>query len=85
MNIYGKMTVYFYAFLTSAVDGRKQSASRPGRFTSGERAPGIPWIGVGPRVGLETGEEKNIIPLPRFELRSSSLKPPDHWNKSDTV
>jgi hypothetical protein len=27
-------------FLTSALDGRNLSASRPGRFTPGERAPG---------------------------------------------
>jgi hypothetical protein len=29
-----------HAFLTSAVVGGEWSASRPGRFTSGERAPG---------------------------------------------
>jgi len=35
---------------TSALDGGEWSASRPGRFTPRERAPGTRWIGgwVGP-------------------------------------
>jgi hypothetical protein len=42
-------------FLTSALVGGESSASRPGRFTPGERAPGTQWIGgwVGPRTGLD--------------------------------
>jgi hypothetical protein len=42
-------------FLTSALDGGKWSALRPGRFTPRERAPGIHWIGgwVGPRAVLD--------------------------------
>jgi len=41
--------------LTSALDGGEWSASRPGRFTLKERAPGIHWIGgwVGPRAVLD--------------------------------
>jgi hypothetical protein len=31
--------------LTSALHEGEWSASRPGRFTSGERAPGSHWIG----------------------------------------
>jgi len=31
--------------LTSALDGGKWSASRPGRFTPKEKAPGTHWIG----------------------------------------
>jgi hypothetical protein len=48
--------------LTSALDGGKWSASRPSRFTSRERAPGIHWIGswVGPRAGLDALVERNI-------------------------
>jgi hypothetical protein len=44
-----------YTFLTSAVDGGKCSASRPGYFTPRERAPVTHWIGgwVGPRAGLD--------------------------------
>jgi hypothetical protein len=42
-------------FLTSALVGGECSASCPGRFTPGERAPDIHWIGgwVGPRTGLD--------------------------------
>jgi hypothetical protein len=41
--------------LTSALDGSEWSASRPGRFTPRERAPGTYWIGgwVGPKVVLD--------------------------------
>jgi hypothetical protein len=40
------------------------SASHPGRFTSGERAPGAHWIGgrVGPRVGLDAVKRKIYCP-----------------------
>jgi hypothetical protein len=44
--------------LTSTLDGGEWSASRPGRFTSGEKAPG-----VGPRAGLDTAENKNPLSL----------------------
>jgi hypothetical protein len=39
-------------YLTSALDGGDWSASRPGRFTPRERAPGTHWIGgwVSPRA-----------------------------------
>jgi hypothetical protein len=41
--------------LTSTLDGGEWSASRPGRFTPKERAPGTHWIGgwVGPRAVLD--------------------------------
>jgi hypothetical protein len=41
--------------LTSALDGGEWSASRLGRFTPKERAPGTRWIGgwVGPRAILD--------------------------------
>jgi hypothetical protein len=32
-------------FLTSALDGGEWSASRPGRFTSGEIAADTHWVG----------------------------------------
>jgi hypothetical protein len=55
--------------LTSALVGGEWSASRPGRFTPGERAPGTHWIGgwVGPRVGLEAVEKRKFLPLPEIE------------------
>jgi hypothetical protein len=54
--------------LISALDGGEWSASRPGRLTPRERAPGNHWIGrVGPRVVLDT-VVKRKIPSPRLEL-----------------
>jgi hypothetical protein len=46
--------VDIHGSLTSALVGGEWSASRPGRFTSGERETGTHWIGgcVGPRAGL---------------------------------
>jgi len=41
MKTYGGVDVQTYAFLTSALDEGKWSASRPGRFTSVERDRGI--------------------------------------------
>jgi hypothetical protein len=54
--------------LTSALDGVEWSASRPGRFTLRERAPGTHWIGgwVGPRAVLDAVVKKKI-PTPRQE------------------
>jgi hypothetical protein len=37
---YWGVEVQLHAFLTSALDGGEWSASRPGRFTPVERAPG---------------------------------------------
>jgi hypothetical protein len=53
--------------LTSALDGGEWSASRPGRFTPRETAPGNHWIGgrVGPRAVLDAMKRK--IPSPRRE------------------
>jgi hypothetical protein len=55
MKTYGEVEVYLHAFLSSALDGGEWSASRPGRFTPRERAPGTHCIGgwVGPRAVLE--------------------------------
>jgi hypothetical protein len=54
--------------LTSALDGGELSASRTGRFTPRERAPGTHWIGgwVGTRAGLEA-EVNRKVPSPRRE------------------
>jgi hypothetical protein len=51
--------------LTSALDEGEWSASRPGRFTTWERAPDTHWIRgwVDPRVSLERcGDEKIFAP-----------------------
>jgi hypothetical protein len=42
MKMYWGIEVYLHAFLISALDGGKLSASRPGRFTPRERAPPVP-------------------------------------------
>jgi len=60
--------------LTSALDGGEWSASRPGRFTSRERAPGTHWIGgwVGPRAVLDA-VVKRKIPSTRRESNPRTL------------
>jgi hypothetical protein len=52
-------------YLTSALDGGEWSASRPGRFTPRERAPGTHWIGdwVGPRASLDALVKRKIPSL----------------------
>jgi hypothetical protein len=59
MKAYGGVDVEIHIFLTSALVGGEWSASRPGRFTPGERAPGTHWIGgwVGPSAGLDDVEK----------------------------
>jgi hypothetical protein len=39
MNTYGGVDVQIHVFLTSTLVGGEWSASRPGSFTPGERAP----------------------------------------------
>jgi hypothetical protein len=58
-------------YLTSALDGGERSASRPGRFTPRERAPGTHWIGgcVGPRAVLDVVVKRKIL-SPRRESKS---------------
>jgi hypothetical protein len=52
------VNIQIHTFLTSALVGGECSASRPGRFTSGERAPGTHCLGswVDPRAGLDDME-----------------------------
>jgi hypothetical protein len=59
MKAYGRVDAYIHIFLTSALAGGEWSVSRPDRFTPGERAPGIHWIGgwVDPRAGLDDVEK----------------------------
>jgi hypothetical protein len=59
MKAYGVVAVWIHIFLTSALARGEWSASRPGCFTSRERAPGTHWIGgwVDPRAGLDDVEK----------------------------
>jgi hypothetical protein len=61
----------------STLVGGELSASRPGRFTSGERVPGSHWIGrwVGPRAGLDDVEKRKFLTLPGFEHLPSVFQP----------
>jgi hypothetical protein len=71
MKTYWGVELWLHAFLTSALDGGEWSASRPGRFTTRERAPGTHWIGgwVGLRAVLDT-VVKRKFPRPRRESNS---------------
>jgi hypothetical protein len=63
MKTYWEVELQLHAFLTSALEGGGEwSASRPCRFTPGERTPGIHWMGfwVGPRAGVEEVAKKNM-------------------------
>jgi hypothetical protein len=75
MKTYGGSGCIAPQFLTSALDGGEWSASRPGRFTPGERAHGTHWIGgwVGPRAGLDAAEKIKFSPQPGFEPRPAAI------------
>jgi hypothetical protein len=68
MKAYGGVDVYIHIFLTSALVGGEWSASRLGRFTPGERAPGTHWVGL--REGLDDVEKRKFLTLLRLERRS---------------
>jgi hypothetical protein len=58
--------VQIHIFLTSALVGGEWSASRPSRFTPGERAPGTHWIvgWVDLRAGLDDVEVSGQLHAP---------------------
>jgi hypothetical protein len=68
-------------FLTSALDGSEWSASRPCRFTPGERAPGTHWIGcwVGLSPGLDAVEKRKILHCGESNPGSPALSPSLYW------
>jgi hypothetical protein len=74
MKKYGGVEIYTALFSSLALDGCEWSASRPGRLTPGEKAPGTHWIEgwVGPEGGLDSAEKIKILPLPGIESRPSS-------------
>ena len=54
------MNVYLQSFLTSAIDGGRWSASRPGYFTPWEEIPNTHWVGgwLGFRFGLDAMQKR---------------------------
>jgi hypothetical protein len=70
MKAYGGVDVQIHIFLTSALVGGEWSASRPGRYNPGKRAPGTHWIGgwVEPKAGLNNVNRKFLI-LSGLDLR----------------
>jgi hypothetical protein len=62
MKAHGGVDVWIHTFLNSA--------SRSGRFTSVERAPGTHWIGgwINPRAGLDDLEKGKFLSLSGLEL-----------------
>jgi hypothetical protein len=59
MKAYRGVDLYTHIFLTWALVGGEWSASRPGHFTPGDRAPGTHWIGgwMDPRASLDDMEK----------------------------
>jgi hypothetical protein len=71
MKAYEGVDIWIHVCLTSALVRGEWSASRPSRFTPGERALGMHWIGgwVGPRTGLDDMKKRKFLTLSGFELR----------------
>jgi hypothetical protein len=74
MKAYGGVDVWAHVFLTSVLVGGEWSASRPGCFTLGERAPVAHWW-VDSRAGLEDVEKRKFVTLPGLELEPSLVQP----------
>jgi hypothetical protein len=78
MKAYGGVDVYIHTFFTSTLAGGEWSASRPGRFTSEERAPPRTyWIGgwVGPIAGLDDVLKRKFLALPESNSDPSVVQP----------
>jgi hypothetical protein len=62
MKVYWGVEVWLHEFFNSPLDEGEWSASRPGHFSSRERAPDTHWIGgwVGLRAGLDTVVKRKI-------------------------
>ena len=70
---YDSRSIALHTLLSLSVDEGEISASRPGRFSL-RKNPYSYWIGgwTSSIAGC-FGEEKNVLPLPRFEIRTVHL------------
>jgi hypothetical protein len=77
MKAYGRVDVESHIFLTSVLVGGKWSASRPYRFTPGERAPphSLDRRLGGPQSRSGRYGEEKILTLPGLELRPLAVQP----------
>jgi hypothetical protein len=74
MKAYGGVDIQSQVLLTSVLGGGEWSASRPCRFTTGQRAPDTHCRGgwLGPRAGLDEVEKRKLLTLQGLELRPLS-------------
>jgi hypothetical protein len=66
MKTYGGADVEIHVFLISALVGGEWSASRPGRFTAGEKASRYHLdrrLGWPQNRSGQRGEDKNVVPI----------------------
>jgi hypothetical protein len=73
--------------LTSALAVAEWSASRPGRFTPEERAPGTYWIRsiVDPTASLEDVEKRKLLTLPESNSDPSIDQPVASQYKENSI
>jgi hypothetical protein len=69
------MVVYIHIFSTSALVGGEWPASRPCRYTPGEKAPGSHWIGgwVDIKAFMVDVEKRKFLTLPGLKPWPLSL------------
>jgi hypothetical protein len=82
MRTYRGVDVYIHVFMIPALVGDEWSASRPCRFTPGERAPVTHWIGgsVDPGVGMDEMEKRKFL-IPILGQTNPVHAPPSYFSK----
>ena len=81
MEVYGWSGGICNLLLTSALDGSELWTSRPFRFNPSE-IHAAHWLGgwVGPRASERFVEQKNLLPLTRYEPRTVEPVPSRYVN-----
>jgi hypothetical protein len=77
MKAYEGVDVETHVFFAPALLAGEWSASRPGRFILGKRAPRTHLIGAWmcPRAGLDVLEQRKFLTLPRLVFDLSVVQP----------